>query len=312
MEFTIRKSGDGVDLVVETTLKDNNGTGIDDGGAVVVECSVRQLFGTNQYWRGPATNSFSGATEAPLLPLLHIANGLWRVILIGGAETMIRPYEIHGMITNNPAVNTNASYTDVIPSASGGDATEAKQDEILSKQGTPVDLGSGADLSNNNVDINSKTTNLPGDPASEAAATANASGLSGQNSAIAAQNIAILSEGGAGPWTSADTDANLTKILGVDLSEGGAGQLAAAFVKFLDVSLPSKDLNDIGDLTKVAGASTIDGIAIATWFKIMLAYTTGRFKTNFPAPGDVTFYEQNDLTEIFTMHLVSGERTRLP
>ncbi len=46
---------------------------------------------------------------------------------------------------------------------------------------------------------------------------------------------------------------NLTQILGTNITEGGAGRLADAFTKLLDVATATKDINDIGNLLSILG-----------------------------------------------------------
>ena len=68
----------------------------------------------------------------------------------------------------------------------------------------------------------------------------------------------------------------------------------------------------LADIVRIAGSTTIDGVNIETYFKRQLAYTSGRFKINFPNPGDISFYEQNSTTVLYVMHINAVERTRLP
>lgn len=84
-------------------------------------------------------------------------------------------------------------------------------------------------------------------------------------------------EGAGGGDFSSQTDAeealrdaaagNLTSILGTALTEGGAGRLAAALIKFLDVATPAKDINDIGAPAAGGGSPLVIGAGDVGDFK---------------------------------------------
>lgn len=293
MSDFIRRAGNGTDLILETTLIDALGVGIAAG--VTVTASIQRMSDTN-YWT--LTPDFDSGVEGSLHSLAHIREGLWAFTLTGGAEGVERPYRIHIVITGNPQVNRNATISDVIEvAAAPGDATLANQVTIIANQGTPSDLGSGANLSDNNVDIDAKTTNLPADPASETNVTNNGGGIN-----------QILSVGGSGPWSSGDignvelddTPANIAVLAKIWDQFRSAHIVVGSFGQFTPA-----------DLVRWEGSATIDGLTITKFGEILMAYTTGRFKINFPLDGDITFYEQDNTTVIFTMHITATERTRL-
>lgn len=124
--------------------------------------------------------------------------------------------------------------------------------------------------------------------------------------AIAAQNVAILAEGGPGPWTGGtpvtleDNAANTAIVQKVWDAAKTAHTLPGSF-----------GVGVTADLTQIAGSALIDGVSITLFYEIALAYMSGRFKINFPAPGDITFYRQNNSSSLYVMHIVAGERTRL-
>lgn len=113
-------------------------------------------------------------------------------------------------ITFTPALTappSNGQGFFIIPSAySTIGATLLNQTEILSRIGTPSDLGSGNNLSNNVSDVNSNV--------SDNKSRINTNGT---------KSDTIISTGGAGPWSSAGAstvDANLVSIQGSALIDG--------------------------------------------------------------------------------------------
>lgn len=67
----------------------------------------------------------------------------------------------------------------------------------------------------------------------------------------------------------------------------------------------------LSNVVQWAGSSTIDSVSLTLFSEILLAYTTGRFRTDFPMPGNITFYKQDNNTVIFTMNVTASERNRI-
>ncbi len=155
---------DGADLIVETTLINNLGNGITSG--LTVTASIQRMSDQN-YW-DTGTPDFDSAVEGSLHTLSHVREGIYEFTLIGGVESIERAYRIHLVVTGDPQVNRNATFSDVIDvAAAPGDATLANQVLILDD-----------------------TTQLKA-----------------EHITIADQNDLILSTGDAGPWTTADISA---------------------------------------------------------------------------------------------------------
>jgi len=117
----------------------------------------------------------------------------------------------------------------------------------------------------------------------------------------------VLSTGGPGPWTS---DAALE----VTLKDNAANRIVLD--KIWDALRANHVVNAsfgefvLSNVIRWDGSATIDGKSLKLWAEIMLAYTTGRFRTNKPNPGDIEFYKQNSTAVLFTLHIVAGQRTR--
>ena len=280
MNAIIRKNG--ADLVIETTLIDpNTGSGIPAG--LTVTASIQRMS-DGLYWS--STPAFDSVPEGALKVLTHQNNGLYAFTLIGGAESVLRSYRMHLVVTGNVLVNTNATFSDVILAKS--DATLANQTSILANQVTlqSEHVAIGAQ----NVAIDAKTTNLPADPASETTV-----------------NL-VLSTGGIGPWTNPGA-------VPVTLDDSPANRLVID--KMWDALRSAHLINGsfgeyvLSNLIKWNGNSTIDGKSLTLFAEILLSYTNGRFKINWPNPGDITFYRQDNTTALFVMHINTEERTRL-
>jgi len=321
MSVFIRKEG--ADLVIEVSVLNSNGDGVTS--VIAVTASIERTVDGFFWDSGPP--EFASGGEPSLDTMIHDREGLYAFVLVGGAESSERSYKIHLVITGgiglNAGVNINALFSDMILGVpTVGDATLANQTTILSNQ---------TSLAAQNTAIDNKTTNLPGDPASETNVNANETkidALAAQNTAIDAktQNLPgdpasetnvdanetkidqILSTGGTGPWTSGavgavtldDNPANrivLDKILDAlradHLVNGSFGEFAPA------------------NVVRWAGAATIDGVSLTLFFDILLAYVNGRFKVNFPVDGQIQFFARDNTTPIFTMNLTDIERTRL-
>ena len=85
-------------------------------------------------------------------------------------------------------------------------------------------------------------------------------GIDGDKTAATGGQIqTIITTGGPGPWTtgSGGSGGDLTSILGTNLSETQAGNLAGAFVKLLDVQNPGPTLNELA-----LGATLTDGSVV--------------------------------------------------
>ena len=67
----------------------------------------------------------------------------------------------------------------------------------------------------------------------------------------------------------------------------------------------------LANVIRWAGSTTINGVTLAKFNEIMLAYVNGRFQVNVPSPGDITFYQQNNTTPSFVMNVTDIERTRI-
>ena len=111
MVFFIRKSGDGADLIIETTAIDNGGDGVTSG--ITVTASIQRMSGSNFFWDSTA-EAFDDVAEPTLDALTHQNNGLYAFTLVGGAELVRRAYRIHLIITGNAQVNTDATLSDEI------------------------------------------------------------------------------------------------------------------------------------------------------------------------------------------------------
>lgn len=321
MDF-IRRAGNGTDLIIETTLIDNSGNGITTG--LTVTASIQRMSDGN-YWT--TTPAFDSATESSLHTLTHIREGLYAFTLVTGAEDPERQFRIHLVVTGNPQVNHNATESDIIlakiPTAAEVNAevdtalADIHLDHLFAVDYDPASKpGVATALFNELIEddggVSRYTANAleqsPGD-----ATLANQTAISAALLVIddiVDEILVDTTTGGAGPWTSANTDADITKILGVAITEGGAGRLAAAFSKFLDVATPARDVNDIGDLQKIEGSTTIDGLTITKYFEKHLAYFLGKMLINNPDNGKIKFLKQNEIDEAFT-HLINSALRQL-
>lgn len=77
------------------------------------------------------------------------------------------------------------------------------------------------------------------------------------------------------------------------------------------VSANSFGENVNADLIKIAGSAQVDTVSISLFSQIILAYTSGNFKVNFPTDGDVTFYKQDGTTVLYKFAVTSTDRTRI-
>jgi len=325
----IRKNGS--DLIVEVTALDNSNDGTDlTGNPPNLKISIEKRTGVNLYWDESAPDDFTSAVEI-LYDMVYVRDGLHEYVLPGAAESVDRSYRIRVQVTGAGNLNTDAVYSQFIPAASSSDATLANQNTILSRMGVPSDLGSGADISNNAVDIDAKTQNLPVDPASETNVDANEAKLDTIDTVVDAiknktdnlpadpaseTNVdanetkidTIISTGGSGPWTSG-------AVGSVTLEDNAANR--AVLDKMWDALRSAHTVSGsfgeyvLSNVIRWNGSSTIDGKSLTLWGEIMLAYTTGRFKVNFPNNGQITFYRQDNLTPLFVLGVTTAERTRI-
>lgn len=58
-------------------------------------------------------------------------------------------------------------------------------------------------------------------------------------------------------------------------------------------------------------SDTVDGVTIENIFTYQLSMINGKFIKNFPNPGDIRFYKQDNTTTAFTTHFTDTQRTRL-
>ena len=203
---------DGNDLIVETTLINNSGNGITSG--LTVTASIQRMSDSN-YW-DIVSPDFDSGVEGSLHTLNHIREGLYAFTLVGGAENIERAYRIHLVITGDPQVNRDATFSDVIEvAAAPGDATLANQVLILSDT-TQLLLDTIA-LAVQNTTINSKTTNLPADPASETNVNDNEAKL---DTLISGQATLSSEHTGINDNINDGVSADITKIAGSPLVDG--------------------------------------------------------------------------------------------
>jgi len=227
--------------------------------------------------------------------------------IIGGTDA-----DSKGVIIESTATSGAGDALKLIESASGK-AIEATQiNTILTRIGTPSDLGSGANLSSNAVDIYGQGTSLDSAIAI----------IDGIVDAILVDTTAILvkigtpSNLGSGATLAANT---------VDLYAQGAAIDAAVVVVdgvvdsikvdttaikidtgLIVSKLPSGTISDYDPAIE-----TVEGVTHNAILELVMAMVNGRFRKDFPAAGQVTFYKRDNVTVLFTVNVSTSERTRV-
>jgi len=288
MDVTIRR--DNGDLVVEVTAKDaNTGDGVDlTIGGAAISVTIEKRSGVNKFFN--SGNGLFDFVAEPAFPgppapdaMTFVRDGIHEFVLTGAEESIERGFRIRPIITGAIAGlnNTVVFSTTIAVAAAPGDATLANQVLIIADT-TQLLLDTIALAAQNTV-IDAKTTNLPSDPASETNVDDNETKID----SLATGQAALSSEH---TGINDNIDDNEVKI---------------------DSIITSLASGIEADVIKWAGSSTIDGVTIEDFGKILMAYTTGRFKINTPLDGDITFFEQDNSTPMFVLHINATERTRL-
>jgi len=65
-----------------------------------------------------------------------------------------------------------------------------------------------------------------------------------------------------------------------------------------------------GIISDMSWADTIDGVSFSTITELVMSMVNGRFKTNTPVAGKITFYKRDNITPLFTCTITDTERTR--
>lgn len=84
----------------------------------------------------------------------------------------------------------------------------------------------------------------------------------------------------------------------------GVGLNIQGSVGSKDIS--AKEFDNIPTLS-----TTVDGVSIEKIYEYNMAMANGKYKIDYPNPGDVTFYERNGETGLFTVHVTPTGRTRV-
>jgi len=298
-------SGHGVDI--SGGLTSGNGINIltTDGHGVFI-----QSHGTNQqaiYAEATAATAagvyFGGGSGGAGLSVQGFGSSPGVTILGGG----------HGILSQG---GTNSSGL-VVSGQGAGKDIDAK--EI----GTPSDLGSGADLSSNAVDIYGAVDTVE----------STLSTIDGKIDVIDTNvddietllgivdgKVDVIGAGLAvidGNVDDIETLLNVVdgKVDIIDTNVDNIGTLLGTVDGKVDVIDMNVDTIvaklPTGIISDFALTDTIDGITVNTIFEITMAMVNGRFKKDYPIQGNVTFFKRDNISSLFTVDVSTTERIRV-
>lgn len=184
----------------------------------------------------------------------------------------------------------------------GGDATEAKQDQIIDTLGNPADMDMSTDIANVQSDVDT----------------------------IASGIVQILSDVGSVYNKCVDIYSDTQQLLvdsqsildalGSPISlDGGVATLAGMLTKLADdadgASYDATTDSQEAIATRLGQTlsltSEIDGVSLNLALQIILAMANGRFALNVPTAGQVTFYKRDNSTILFVMESSASGRIRI-
>jgi len=151
-------------------------------------------------------------------------------------------------------------------SGGGGDATEAKQDTIISAIGTMTDLGSGSDIANNLADI-AGATFVTGTDSLEAIRNRGDAAWAGAGSALLMQNttIATLASQTSFTLTDGSTDDDAYNGLAIVITDSATStQKAVGVIENYVGATKTITLRTDPGIFTIAAGDTVDILACIT------------------------------------------------
>ena len=192
-----------------------------------------------------------------------------------------------------------------------GSTAPAMTGDAFARLGAPANASIASDI----AVVNAKTTNLPASPAAVGSAMTLASGaiitatFATDAISAAAVSAAAVTKIQAGLSSSTDITGINNKLDAIYTAEGEISN---------QVSVVGADVQDVvavlpdggAKISKFALTDTIDGVEVGSIFELSACMVDGRFKKDYPAMGDVTFFKRDNVTVLMSVHVTETERTR--
>lgn len=258
-------------------------------------------------------------------PIIVNATAIGTVVVYATEETFLTTNSIQagstfllrglGNFVNNSggSIPDVTDFIDVSDIGTGdGDATLANQTTLLAAQANQAldtTVSKEATAAKDATVAKDSTVSKDATVAKEAAATSNAVALNSNIDSNETKINTVISTGGAGPWTTASLSA-------VTLDNSAANKTVIAegawdAQRSTHNSAGSFGEKVLANIIEWAGSASIDGVTLTRFNEIMLAYASGRFRTNFPNPGDISFFKQDNTTTAYVMNTTTTGRTRI-